>query len=189
MPLREHGEILRRVTEAAANHPVEDAVLYLLRRILPAARYVRTPAPHHLHAVDAFVSFANPAGRYADLLVQRAIKNSIRYGAAVANDSRFDEKLRDAARCCSETEERCSMLEARLAALYQIDALHGREGTRFSCRVVESYPSGALVLLDNGAPARIVFDAPGKQTLEPGESVEAVLKSALFSTLTVELKL
>ena len=189
LPLREHGEILRRVTEAAANHPVEDAVLYLLRRILPAARYVRTPAPHHLHAVDAFVSFANPAGRYADLLVQRAIKNSIRYGAAVANDSRFDEKLRDAARCCSETEERCSMLEARLAALYQIDALHGREGTRFSCRVVESYPSGALVLLDNGAPARIVFDAPGKQTLEPGESVEAVLKSALFSTLTVELKL
>ena len=43
--------------------------------------------------------------------------------------------------------------------------------------------------LVDALPARIVFDAPGKQTLEPGESVEAVLKSALFSTLTVELKL
>ena len=177
------------MTEAAANGPVESAVTYLLRRILPSVRYVRTPAPHHLHALEAFVTFADPVGRYADLLVQRAIKNSIRYGAAAANDSRFDEKLRAAARKCSEQEEKCALLESRLAALYQIDALHGREGTRIACRVVAPNPSGAQVILDNGTPARIVFETPDEQTLAPGASIEAVLKSALFSTLTVELKL
>ena len=189
LPLREYSDILRRVTEAAANGPVESAVTYLLRRILPSVRYVRTPAPHHLHALEAFVTFADPVGRYADLLVQRAIKNSIRYGAAAANDSRFDEKLRAAARKCSEQEEKCALLESRLAALYQIDALHGREGTRIACRVVAPNPSGAQVILDNGTPARIVFETPDEQTLAPGASIEAVLKSALFSTLTVELKL
>ena len=75
-----------------------------------------------------------------------------------------------------------------MAALYQIDALHGREGTRIACRVVAPNPSGAQVILDNGTPARIVFETP-EQTLAPGASIEAVLKSALFSTLTVELKL
>ena len=54
------------------------------------------------------MTFADPVGRYADLLVQRAIKNSIRYGAAAANDSRFDEKLRAAARKCSEQEEKAN---------------------------------------------------------------------------------
>lgn len=76
-----------------------------------------------------------------------------------------------------------------MAALYQIDALHGREGTRIACRVVAPNPSGAQVILDNGTPARIVFETPDEQTLAPGASIEAVLKSALFSTLTVELKL
>lgn len=140
---------------------------YLLRRILPSVRYVRTPAPHHLHALEAFVTFADPVGRYADLLVQRAIKNSIRYGAAAANDSRFDEKLRAAARKCSEQEEKCALLESRLAALYQIDALHGREGTRIACRVVAPNPSGAQVILDNGTPRASCLRRPTSRRSRP----------------------
>jgi ribonuclease R len=127
-----------------AEHPLAEIIGMLTLRSLKQASYELENVGHFGLALACYLHFTSPIRRYPDLLVHRAVKQSLRGGAP-----QQDEALREAVQNCSERERRIMEIEREVSDLYRAVMMRARIGMIGSGRVMEILPSSVIVTLDD----------------------------------------
>jgi ribonuclease R len=139
---RELSRFLRKLD----GHPKKATLHGLLLRAMQQARYDTTNAGHFGLASEAYLHFTSPIRRYADLVVHRIVRRSLR-GERIEASEELLAELGTAALTASERERLTMESERAIHDLYRALYMRSRIGETFVGNVVALTGSGAYVQL------------------------------------------
>lgn len=177
---------LQVLLDAVSGRPEQIPVYRKLARCLHKSRYSSVPLGHYNLAVERYTHFSSPIRRYADLYLQRLVKE-------LANSGRGSELERDLPRVaeqCSFRERLAQDVEGECLELKKLQFLESAGDTQYSGQVVDTASSGPYVLLDNTADG--IVSAGDKEELAkllPGDRIRVRVHKLDLSSRQVSFAL
>ncbi|HVY48646.1 MAG TPA: RNB domain-containing ribonuclease, partial [Minicystis sp.] len=129
-------------------HPQKQVFHMLLLRAMRQAVYDVANKGHFGLASEAYLHFTSPIRRYPDLVVHRAVRQSLR-GEATDRSGPALERLRNAASLASETERKAMEIEREVVDLDRALYMRSRVGEVFEGTVTGLVGSGVFVQVDD----------------------------------------
>jgi len=171
---RELSRFLRKLD----GHPKKATLHGLLLRAMQQARYDTTNAGHFGLASEAYLHFTSPIRRYADLVVHRIVRRSVRGERVEATEALLAE-LATAALAASERERLTMESERAIHDLYRALYMRSRIGETFVGNVVALTGSGVFVqLIEPPVTVLVLHDDLGPGGHELDESGLRVVSKA-----------
>ena len=129
----------------------EDLIFRLLNDCLHKAEYSSEPNPHSLLGYDSYLRFAFPVYRYADLCIQRIMKEIIKCHGNYAqlNMELISEYTQAALKSSDKQLVQVKTAEYQIKAIYLLNYFNNRKNDKFSGTVYYNSNNEAFVFLDN----------------------------------------
>lgn len=128
----------------------ESLVNQVLLRSLQQARYSEENLGHFGLAFEEYLHFTSPIRRYPDLLVHRALRQSLEGRLSSDERVRWQSELPTMAKHTSDRERLATDAERDLTKYYYAKWAQGRLGEVFWGRISGLLPRGMFVELENG---------------------------------------
>lgn len=129
-------------------HPKKHVLHMLLLRAMKQAAYDVANMGHFGLASKAYLHFTSPIRRYPDLVVHRAMRESLR-GAKIDRSEKAIEQLREAAVTASDCERKAMEVEREVVDLYRALYMRSKIGAILEGTVTGFVGTGVFVGIDD----------------------------------------
>ena len=124
-------KFIQKILEKVAGTPEEQLIRFIALRTMKQARYTVENIGHFGLALDTYTHFTSPIRRYADLVVHRLLKKSIKKKFTKKDLKTLPEKLNEVAKQCSKMERVAEEAERDALEILKLRLLSAHVGEEF----------------------------------------------------------
>jgi len=135
----------QKILDVASKSNLRYLIEKNLLKAMPLAKYSEKNTGHFGLGLDKYTHFTSPIRRYADLLVHRMVKKSIKFHQSDLPDK---SRLKFLAEFISDREEKTEKAENEIFRIYLLDFLKKRMGDSFPATITKITKNGIVAELD-----------------------------------------
>lgn len=139
----------QRILNSVAGTPQSVVVSYLILRAMSKAKYSEKNMGHFGLAFDNYCHFTSPIRRYADVVVHRVLKESLKGELSDKSKSHFKELAISASVTASVTEVNAADAEFDWKSVKKAEFMADKIGEKFEGLITHVVSSGFFVELEN----------------------------------------
>ncbi|RUM49691.1 MAG: ribonuclease R [Hydrogenothermus sp.] len=124
-------KFIQKILKKVAGTPEEQLIRFIALRTMKQAKYTVENIGHFGLAVDTYTHFTSPIRRYADLVVHRLLKKSIKNKFIKKDLKELPQKLDEVAKQCSKMERVADEAERDALDILKLRLLSGHIGEEF----------------------------------------------------------
>ena len=141
-------KFIQKILKKVAGTPEEQLIRFIALRTMKQAKYTVENIGHFGLAVDTYTHFTSPIRRYADLVVHRLLKKSIKNKFTKKNLKELPKKLDKVAKQCSKMERVADEAERDALDILKLRLLSGHIGEEFEGIITEIVSFGIFVEIE-----------------------------------------
>ena len=141
-------KFIQKILKMAAGTPEEQLLRFMALRTMKQAKYTVENIGHFGLALETYTHFTSPIRRYADLVVHRMLKKSIKKKFTKKDLQELPEKLKEVAQQCSKMERVADDAERDALDMLKLRILSGHIGEEFEGVITGVVSFGLFVELE-----------------------------------------
>ncbi len=141
-------KFIQKILKKVAGTEEEPLIRFLALRTMKQAKYSTENLGHFGLALDTYTHFTSPIRRYADLVVHRMLKKSIKKKFTKKDLKELPEKLEEVAAQCSKMERVAEEAERDALEILKLRILSGHIGEEFEGIITGIVSFGFFVELE-----------------------------------------
>ncbi len=141
-------KFIQKILKMAAGTPEEQLLRFMALRTMKQAKYTVENIGHFGLALETYTHFTSPIRRYADLVVHRMLKKSIKKKFTKKDLQVLPEKLKEVAQQCSKMERVADDAERDALDILKLRILSGHIGEEFEGVITGVTSFGLFVELE-----------------------------------------